>query len=79
LTKTKIVELVVTFGILAMLSYIKLMWWTDPITLGTGCLLGSLLVVIGNRLTSKALVPPVPAIPPREQKKSLKGEVRLLK
>jgi hypothetical protein len=42
------------FGIfvLAMLTYVKLFWWTDPITLGFGCILGFGFALIGKSIAA---------------------------
>jgi hypothetical protein len=45
-------EMALAITVLGMLTYIKIVWWRDPITLGAGCLLGYLLVLVG-RVVSK--------------------------
>ncbi|HET6267913.1 MAG TPA: hypothetical protein VFG11_09355 [Acidobacteriota bacterium] len=45
------IELAFAFAILAMLTYIKLVWWTDPITLFSGIFLGALLALAPKILT----------------------------
>ncbi len=51
-------RLEVIFGILvlAILAYIKLFWWTDPITLGLGCALGFCFALIGKIITKASPV-----------------------
>jgi hypothetical protein len=45
------IEILLGIFVLAVLTYIKLFWWTDPITLGLGCILG-----FSFALTSKSLL-----------------------
>jgi hypothetical protein len=47
-------EVAVASGILGILTYIKLAWWTDPITLVSGCLLGFLIAALGKTVSKRA-------------------------
>jgi hypothetical protein len=46
------------FGIfvLAILTYIKLFWWTDPITLLSGCILAFCFALIGRAVTRSSSI-----------------------
>jgi hypothetical protein len=50
------VEVIFGICVLGMLAYIKLFWWTDPITLGLGCILGFCFALIGKKLIGNQLV-----------------------
>ena len=49
------IEILVGIFVLTMLAYIKLSWWTDPITLGFGCIFGFIFALI-----EKITIKPVP-------------------
>jgi hypothetical protein len=54
LTAFRTVELVVAGAIMAVLAYVKLAWWTDPITLVCGVVGGMGLALVGPRGEGRA-------------------------
>jgi hypothetical protein len=50
------IEILLGIFVLAMLTYIKLFWWTDPITLGFGCILGFGFALIEKTIISKSFL-----------------------
>ena len=50
------IEILLGIFVLAMLAYIKLSWWTDPITLGFGCILGFGFALIEKIIISKSFL-----------------------
>jgi hypothetical protein len=50
------IEIMSAIFVLAILSYIKLFWWTDPITLSLGVILALSFVIIGRAITKSASI-----------------------
>jgi hypothetical protein len=48
------IEILLAIFVLAILTYIKLSWWTDPITLGSGVILALSFALIGRAITKSA-------------------------
>lgn len=46
------IELVAALAILALIAYLKLIWWDDPVTLCIGLAAGLLLAAISQRITA---------------------------
>jgi hypothetical protein len=46
-------ELVFASAILAILAYVKILWWNDPITLFAGVAIGAILAISGKLLVNQ--------------------------